>query len=300
MDNTILSPLVAVYSSILTVAGVALIYIGMKVSQSPFLGAKIGYAYVSRKLWREANITSGVCMLIIASTALLLHYLAKVDAITAMFISALSIVATLFGFAEYLSRRAETELLARQFADAGYRLVSPSDGADVYILNTCTVTHIADRKSRHLLRMAHCRNPDALVVATGCYAERACQELARIKGVGPVLGNNEKPYLLQLLEESGHINRPDPATNSSQACRTRTFIKVQDGCNNFCAYCIVPIVRGREKSLPVDQVVAEVRQRCNEGYREVVLTGTEIGSHRYKSANLAQLVEHISKLCHCA
>jgi len=189
--------------------------------------------------------------------------------------------------------QAETELLARQFADAGYRLVSPSDGADVYILNTCTVTHIADRKSRHLLRMARCRNPEALVVATGCYAERACQELARIKGVDLVLGNNEKPHLLQLLEESGHINRPDPVINSCQACRTRTFIKVQDGCNNFCAYCIVPIVRGREKSLPVEQVVAEVKRRCNDGYKEVVLTGTEIGSYNYDGANLAQLIEHI-------
>ena len=189
--------------------------------------------------------------------------------------------------------QAETELLARQFAKAGYRLVSPADKADVYVLNTCTVTHIADRKSRRLLRLAHHQNPDTLVVATGCYAERARQELAQIKGVHLVLGNDEKPHLLELLEESGHINRPDSANSLRPACRTRSFIKVQDGCNNFCSYCIVPLVRGREKSLPVEQVVAEVKQQCNDGYKEVVLTGTEIGAYRYDGSNLAQLVERI-------
>jgi len=189
--------------------------------------------------------------------------------------------------------QAEIELLARQFADAGYELVSPTDKADVYILNTCTVTHIADRKCRRLLRLAHSRNPDALVVATGCYAERARQELAQINGVDLVLGNDEKPHLLELLEESGHINRPSTTVNSRPPRRTRSFIKVQDGCNNFCSYCIVPLVRGRERSLPVDQVIAEVKQRCSDGYKEVVLTGTKIGCYHYNGANLAQLVEHI-------
>ncbi len=193
--------------------------------------------------------------------------------------------------------QAETEFLAEQFAEAGYRLVSPADKADVYILNTCTVTHIADRKSRRLLRLAHCRNPDTLVVAAGCYAQRARQELAQIEGVDLVLSNDEKPHLLQLLEESGRINRPAPtqqeSANSRPACRTRSFIKIQDGCNSFCSYCIVPLVRGREKSLPVEQLVAEVKQRCHDGYKEVVLTGTEIGSYCYDGANLAQLIEHI-------
>ncbi len=104
--------------------------------------------------------------------------------------------------------QAESELLAKQLAEAGYSLVSPADEADVYILNTCTVTHIADSKSRHRLRLAHRRNPDALVVAAGCYAQRAPQELAQIEGVDLVLGNDEKPYLLRLLEESGRLSRP--------------------------------------------------------------------------------------------
>ncbi|MBA7615331.1 Threonylcarbamoyladenosine tRNA methylthiotransferase MtaB [subsurface metagenome] len=189
--------------------------------------------------------------------------------------------------------QAETELLAKQFAEAGYRLVSPVDKADVYILNTCTVTHIADRKSRHRLRLAHWRNPEAVVVATGCYAQRAPHELAQIEGVDLVLGNEEKPHLLELLEESGHINRPVSAVNSCPPFRTRAFIKVYDGCNSFCSYCIVPVVRGREKSLPAEQVVDEVRHRIADGYREVVLTGTEIGSYNYDGVNLGKLLEDI-------
>jgi len=193
--------------------------------------------------------------------------------------------------------QAETELLARQFAEAGYRLVSPTDKADVYILNTCTVTHIADRKSRHWLRLAHWRNPDARLVAIGCYAQRAGHELAQIEGVDLVLGNDEKPHLLQLLEESGLISSSIRVQKGSTAnypgFRTRAFIKVQDGCDSFCSYCIVPLVRGREKSLPVGEVVAQVRQRTNDGYKEVVLTGTEIGSYNYDGVNLGGLLKNI-------
>ncbi len=194
--------------------------------------------------------------------------------------------------------QAETELLAKQFAEAGYKLVSPANEADVYILNTCTVTHIADRKSRHLLRLAHGRNPDALIIATGCYAERVPQELTQIERVDLVLGNEQKLHLVQLLEETGRLSRPlsvqrDSTSRRHTGFRTRAFIKVQDGCNSFCSYCIVPLVRGREKSLPVDQVVAEVGHRITNGYKEVVLTGTEIGSYSYNGINLRELLEHI-------
>ena len=193
--------------------------------------------------------------------------------------------------------QAETELLAKQFAEAGYRLVSPTDEADVYILNTCTVTHVADRKCRHWLRRAHWRNPDARVVAIGCYAERASPELAQIEGVSFVLGNEQKTRLLQLLKEAGGIGNPagmqESAADYCPAFRTRAFIKVQDGCNSFCSYCIVPLVRGREKSLPLEQVVAEVRQRVADGYKEVVLTGTEIGSYCGNGVSLKGLLERI-------
>ena len=194
--------------------------------------------------------------------------------------------------------QAEIELLARQFTEAGYKLVSPADGADVYILNTCTVTHIADRKSRHLLRLAHRQNPNALVIVTGCYAQRARGELAQIEGVSLVLSNDEKPHLLQLLEESGCVSNTasvpgDSTSRRDTGFRTRALIKIQDGCNSFCAYCIVPTVRGRERSLPADQVVAEVRHRVAQGYKEVVLTGVKIGSYSNDGVNLKGLLECI-------
>ena len=194
--------------------------------------------------------------------------------------------------------QAETELLAKQFLEAGHRLVSSADEADVYILNTCTVTHIADSKSRHLLRLAHRRNPEALIVATGCYAQRMPQALAQLDGVGLVVANDEKLNLLRLLQERGYLARPAPfpgsfAASSYSLSRTRSFVKIQDGCNSFCSYCIVPLVRGREKSPPVEQVIAEVRQRVAKGYKEVVLTGTEIGLYNCDGAGLKGLLERI-------
>ena len=194
--------------------------------------------------------------------------------------------------------QAETELLARQFVEAGHRLVSSVDEADIYILNTCTVTHIADAKSRHSLRLAHRRNADARLVAAGCYAQRTPQELTQIEGVSLVVGNDEKPNLLRLLCEAGYLDEStsthkDYTTNDESVFRTRAFIKIQDGCNNFCSYCIVPLVRGREKSLPADQVLAEVRHRVSSGAKEVVLTGTEIGSYHYNGISLKGLLEYI-------
>ncbi len=193
--------------------------------------------------------------------------------------------------------QAEIELLAKQFTDNGYKLVSPVDEADVYILNTCTVTHIADRKSRHWLRLAHRQNPDALLVATGCYAERAPRELAQIEGVDLVLGNEQKPYLIRLLEEFGYRSsariQGDLTSSHYNGFRTRALVKVQDGCNNLCSYCIVPLVRGKEKSLPVDHIVGEVRRCISNGYKEVVLTGVKIGSYNYNGVNLNGLLEHI-------
>jgi len=191
--------------------------------------------------------------------------------------------------------QAETQLLALQFAQAGYRLVSPDDGADVYVLNTCTVTHVADGKCRRLLNQARRRNPGALVVAIGCYVERAREELSRIKGVDLVLDNSQKLDLLPRLEQSGRLNRPAAGETVSTRAgfRTRAFIKVQDGCNNFCAYCIVPLVRSREKSRPLDQVIDEVSRRVADGYKEVVLTGTEIGSYSYEGADLPELLRSI-------
>jgi len=192
--------------------------------------------------------------------------------------------------------QAEAEFFAREFADAGYRVVSPADEADVYVLNTCTVTHIADRKSRHWLRSAHRQNPDALLVATGCYAERAPRELARLEGISLVLGNAQKPQLLGLV--SRYMSRPvggwgDTVGPHHGSFRTRALVKVQDGCNNFCTYCIVPLVRGRERSLPLASLVAEVERRVAEGYKEVVLTGVKLGSYSCDGIGLQGLLERI-------
>jgi threonylcarbamoyladenosine tRNA methylthiotransferase MtaB len=190
--------------------------------------------------------------------------------------------------------QAETEALARQFAGAGYELVAAPAQADIYILNTCTVTHTADRKSRYLLRRARRLNPEAMVVATGCYAERAPRELAEVGGVNLVLGNRDKPHLIRRLEESGLLKPPAPeAVGSYQGLRTRAFIKIQDGCHNFCSYCIVPLVRGGEISLPAGEIVGLVRERVAQGYREVVLTGVRVGAYGDNGLNLTGLLGRI-------
>jgi threonylcarbamoyladenosine tRNA methylthiotransferase MtaB len=190
--------------------------------------------------------------------------------------------------------QAETELLARQLTEAGYEVVRRVDDADVYILNTCTVTHTADAKSRHRLRLAHHRNPGALVVATGCYAQREPEKLGRIEGVNLVISNDKKMELPRLLEKAGgRSTSSDLTDNPSPSLRTRAFVKIQDGCNSYCAYCIVPLVRGREKNLPATQVVAEVGQRVADSYKEVVLTGTKVGSYRDNSTSLKELLKRI-------
>ncbi|MDH5696752.1 MAG: hypothetical protein OEZ00_09190 [Dehalococcoidia bacterium] len=151
--------------------------------------------------------------------------------------------------------QAETESLANHFSQAGFQIVSPSDGADIYIANTCTVTHIADRKSRHWLRLARRRNPQALIIVTGCYAQRNPQELAQLADF--VVDNKEKEHLLALtqtlvLEGRGLAeNETKQSQMLAATVRTRSLIKIQDGCHNNCTYCIVPKVRPHEYSLPV-------------------------------------------------
>jgi threonylcarbamoyladenosine tRNA methylthiotransferase MtaB len=190
--------------------------------------------------------------------------------------------------------QAESEQIAREMAKAGYVLVSPSERADICILNSCTVTNIADRKVRQALRNMKEQNPDAFIVATGCYAERAPEELMRIEGVKYTFGNKEKGKLVESLSSLEPALVPDNAEHGPQANRrTRAFIRVQDGCTSFCAYCIVPYVRGKEKSRPADEIVAEVKDLVSEGYKEVVLTGTEIGAYFYEGVNLKRLVERI-------
>ncbi|MDD5703465.1 MAG: MiaB/RimO family radical SAM methylthiotransferase, partial [Dehalococcoidales bacterium] len=189
--------------------------------------------------------------------------------------------------------QSETELLARQLAEAGYTLVSPTENPDIYILNTCTVTHVADRKSRHLLRMARQRNPRSRIIALGCYADSGGRDISGIEGIDLIVGNESKDNLKRLLSGLNPPGLPTPASVPDRLDRTRSFIKAQDGCNNFCAYCIVPLVRGREKSLSPEQVINEIRQRVADGYQEIVLTGTEIGRYSYDGLCLPGLLRRI-------
>jgi len=187
--------------------------------------------------------------------------------------------------------QAESESLARQFVLAGCQIVGASEKADVFILNTCTVTHIADRKARQSLRAARRLSPQGLIVATGCYANRSAAEIEAIEGIDLVVPHEEKLKLPAIIRQ--RINLENNTKSFENNARTRAFVKAQDGCNRRCAYCIVPLVRGREKSLPADEIIAEIAARVAEGYKEVVLTGTEIGSYSSDGLDIKGLLERV-------
>lgn len=192
--------------------------------------------------------------------------------------------------------QAETELLARQLLSKGYQLTESPQEADIYVLNTCTVTHISDRKARNLLRSAHRCNPNAMIIATGCYAQRAPGELKEMGIVDLIMDNREKGHLIGVIE-----SRLGTETSSSPKGweRTRSLVKIQEGCNNFCSFCIVPYSRGKEISLSADEVLESVRSSLAAGHKEVVLTGTKIGAYEQQSGGqligLSHLMERVLK-----
>ncbi len=179
--------------------------------------------------------------------------------------------------------QADSEAIARELGGAGVRVVDrPQRGAEAFVINSCSVTHVADRKARHMVRLARRLSPEARVILTGCYAETAPANIAELTGADAVIPSAEKASIpadiLARLAERG-----DPAagcpTHVGGGLRTRAFIKIQEGCNELCAFCIVPYTRGREVSVPVERVVQEVRAREAEGVLEVVLTGTQLGNY---------------------
>ncbi len=191
--------------------------------------------------------------------------------------------------------QAETEILSRRFVEAGHTVTASADDADIYILNTCTVTNTADAKSRQLLRKVRRHNPDAVLVAVGCYTQRTPESVAAIEGVSVTIGSDDKLRLPKILEERGYLEKPDVSPPSRingdiPGSRTRSFIKIQDGCSRYCSYCIVPFVRGKEKSIPADDVIRQINDRVSGGIREVVLTGTEIGSYDWNGVRLPELL----------
>jgi len=179
--------------------------------------------------------------------------------------------------------QADSEAIARRLAGEGVRIMDrPLRGADAFVINTCSVTHVADRKARHLVRMARRLSPDAEIILTGCYAETAPDNVAEVTGADAVLRNVDKPAiadrLLERLSARGEPSAGCPTPVRSRL-RTRAFVKIQGGCNELCAFCIVPYTRGREVSVPIDRVVEEVRAREADGVIEVVLTGTQLGNY---------------------
>lgn len=228
----------------------------------------------------------------------------------------------------------ETEIMQQKLAEKGYQIVPFDTRADIYIVNTCTVTNIADRKSRQMLHRARQLNPEAVVVAAGCYVQTGQESLGRDESVDLCIGNNRKRDIAEILEEYfrqresgtgggtargisgdktlGNTTIPDIAHTSEYeevqlkgtAEHTRVYIKIQDGCNQFCSYCAIPYARGRVRSRRPEDILTEVRALTEAGYREIVLTGIHISSYgidfenrRYDgSSRLTELVETLHEV----
>lgn len=198
----------------------------------------------------------------------------------------------------------ETEAMQQMLEEEGYQIVPFAPGADIYIINTCTVTNIADRKSRQMLHRAKKMNPDALVVAIGCYVQAAGKDLEKDAAIDLVIGNNKKKDLISILKsfdqkeqageeilEIGSIREYERLSIDRTSEHTRAYIKVQDGCNQFCSYCIIPYTRGRVRSRSLEDVTDEVKRLANNGCLEVVLTGIHLSSYGMDlHTNLLELI----------
>jgi threonylcarbamoyladenosine tRNA methylthiotransferase MtaB len=182
--------------------------------------------------------------------------------------------------------QADSMALAREFTAAGFHVVDATAPFDAYVLNSCTVTHVADRKARQALRAARRRNPDATIVAAGCYAQRSPETLREIQDIDIVLGNENKRAIVSRVLGAVTDATPvsatglDPIPNSTSD-RTRAMVKIQEGCDQVCAFCIVPRVRGRERSVAPEAVVEDISRFESLGFKEVVLTGTQLGSYGF-------------------
>ena len=208
----------------------------------------------------------------------------------------------------------ETEAMQQLLEDAGYEIVPFREGADVYIINTCSVSNVADRKSRQMLHRAKKMNPSAAVVAVGCYVQAAGAELKKDEAVDLIVGNNQKKDLVQILDDYfadhensgeildiGHSQEYEELHIRRIADHTRAFIKVQDGCNQFCSYCIIPYTRGRVRSRRPEDIEHEVRGIAEAGYKEIVLTGIHLSSYGVdfkdeQQENLLTLIKRLDQI----
>ena len=210
----------------------------------------------------------------------------------------------------------ETEAMQEMLEQNGYEIVPFQEGADVYIINTCTVTNMADRKSRQMIHKARKMNPEAVVVAAGCYVQTAEMQEKLDPDIDIVIGNNRKQDLIRILAEYwkeetlhpeqveelidiNHTKEYENLTLDRTAEHTRAYIKVQDGCNQFCSYCIIPFARGRVRSRKAQDVTDEVRRLAENGYKEVVLTGIHLSSYGMdleKEEDLLHLIQSVHEV----
>ncbi len=199
----------------------------------------------------------------------------------------------------------ETDAIASQFAESGFEVGTFDTEADVYVINTCTVTSHSDQKSRNLINQAIRKKEGAVVVVTGCLANNYKEELQKRNDITYVIENSRKSGIFSLIDvhfkgEGMHPDQLKPDlfgyTPASKTFHTRSMIKIQEGCDNFCSFCIVPMVRGRATSRPVDDILGNIRQVLNYGFREIVLTGVNIGRYSYENVTFEKLVSNILDL----
>lgn len=203
----------------------------------------------------------------------------------------------------------ETEAMTQLLKKAGYEIVSFQDQADVYIINTCSVTNMADRKSRQMLHKAKKQNPNAVVVATGCYVQTATEKVAQDLSIDLVVGNNRKKDIVEILNEYyaekeageqvkeeyvidiNHTDEYEDLEISTVTEHTRAHLKIQDGCNNFCSYCIIPYARGRIRSRTMESIKAELERLSTSGFKEIVLTGINLSYYDDNGKKLIDVIE---------
>ena len=206
----------------------------------------------------------------------------------------------------------ETSAMEEEFENRGYTLSEFSDKADIYVVNTCTVTNDADRSSRKTIRQAKRRNPDAVVVATGCYAQVSPDKLSKMEEVDLVIGNSHKTAVLEIVEQFINERRQDKVfidnifrKNDFETFQISTFyegsrpiLKVQEGCNSFCSFCIIPFARGKVRSAKINQIVDQTKILVDRGFKEIVLTGTQLSQFGYdhKEGYLYDLLKRLVKI----
>ncbi|MDL2231294.1 tRNA (N(6)-L-threonylcarbamoyladenosine(37)-C(2))-methylthiotransferase MtaB [Porphyromonadaceae bacterium OttesenSCG-928-L07] len=202
----------------------------------------------------------------------------------------------------------ETSTIRRSLEEAGTISVNEKEGADIFVINTCSVTEVAERKARQLIRKIIKHNPEAYIVVVGCYAQLGAQELMKIEGVKLVLGADEKFRVAHYLEHYEELQKQEPhscnvfkLSNFDLACsfgdRTRSFLKIQDGCDYFCTYCTIPFARGKSRSASISEVVNTAKEISHKGIREIILTGVNTGDFgRDSDENFLQLIQSLDQV----